>query len=178
MLASPYMFSQVTVCDTPSLIYAHNDPPPSFEREWEDNKTATLGFFDPCLRETVIQLRSLKDLPAGWDSYGASPVAETSVKIASQLLLDLECKLLRPLGSQINPGNIVPLDDGGIQLEWEGTRGEIEVEIGFDGSLSYLFIESHGNNRRFVEKSQVPMAEVVERIGSILGSRNALSLVA
>jgi len=149
-------------------------PPPSYTEtpvysvKRTVKRTVTLAFFDPCLREPIRQLNSLKDLPRGWDSYGADPIAETSIRGASQLLLDLQNALLEFVGEGIRPRDVVPLNDGGVQMEWEGTRGEIEVEIGCDGSLAYLLIAQGKDGRVFSEASQVPLPEIVEKIGSIL----------
>ena len=140
--------------------------------------SATLGFFVPCLRETVRQLNRLTALPENWNSYGADPITGASVRVACQLLLDVQNALLELLGEQIRPDNVAPLDDGGVQMEWEGTRGEIEVEIGGNGSLGYLLIERFGGERHFMEASDVGTREVVERIGGVLGLRSALPLVA
>lgn len=141
-------------------------------------ETTTMPFYAPCLRESVATLNELGALPANWDSYGADPVTEVSLDTARRLLLDLQDALLGVLGELIKPKAVLPLNDGGIQVEWEGAEGEFELEIAGDGSLSYLLIEREEQGRHFTEATDVTVREVLERIGSVVGSRHALQLVA
>ena len=70
------------------------------------------------------RLDKLRQLEAGWDSYGAvAPVPE---------LYDLAEHVLRMLEGAGIEAHVVPLRHGGVQFEW----GEHELEVGGAGRLA------------------------------------------
>lgn len=68
------------------------------------------------------QISRLLELPANWDSYGASAIRLDAV--------DTLIKVLRDVMSETTPApTIVPVADGHLQAEWH-TRGvDLEVEV-------------------------------------------------
>jgi hypothetical protein len=86
-------------------------------------------------RETLDEIAQLED---DWDSYGALRPTAAAVS-AGHLLLGA---LWDQLGYLVDEGTIpwaaAPLADGGVQFEWRGPGGAIEVEIGPRGTMNYL----------------------------------------
>lgn len=74
------------------------------------------------LRPSLEGLFRALTLGRGWDSYNARPIAYASAQSA----LDFLSRYLEPTTSA--PA-VVPLADGGVQLEWH--RGGLDVEIAF-----------------------------------------------
>lgn len=83
-------------------------------------------------RETVD---SLAHLPRGWDTYGSRPIQSQAVQ-GALFLLGVAERMGLPAP------RISPVSGGGIQLDWTGTRRDLEVEILPDGSVEYLKVES------------------------------------
>ena len=92
----------------PGLVVVECDPSPELP-----------GWFNKALAE----LERIINLPTDWDGYGSEPVAaETAVK-ALLLLTDL-----LGLTDAATPW-VVPLSDGGIQLEWKRNGFVLEVQV-------------------------------------------------
>ncbi len=105
------------------------------------------------------RLKELAQLEADWDSYGAKAISSVALVKVFEVLEALKerfVKVKEPL-----PQFIAPLADGGLQLEWNGQQGDIEVEIYPDGDLGYVLIEGQGTTRKFQEKNQVSLDEVL-----------------
>jgi len=89
---------------------------------------------------TIMQgLLETTALRLNWDSYGGLPTSMASISTAFGFL------------SQVMDGDtplpsIVPLSDGGVQLEWH--RGEVDIEVTFpvtDAPEVYLYDTVTGN---------------------------------
>ena len=80
--------------------------------------------------EDEAVLQKLSELDPNWDSYDAEPITEAAIKATKDLLLILE------IGRK--PDFILPLSDGGIQLEWSDKYSDsvIEVEVSPLGELT------------------------------------------
>jgi hypothetical protein len=74
------------------------------------------------LDATVKGLGSTLRLDNGWDTYNAAPVSPSSVQRALAFLF----RFLEP--SSPTP-SVVPLSDGGVQMEWH--RGGLDIEVTF-----------------------------------------------
>ena len=84
------------------------------------------------LRGAVAQVEELTALAANWDTYGAAPIAAGPATQAVKFLLDNAY-------SELAPPAVVPLSDGGVQLEWH--RGGLDVEIAFSTIEPGVYIE-------------------------------------
>lgn len=72
------------------------------------------------------KLQELASLQPNWDTYGALPI--------DQLAIDYAATMLQLLQQQnILPPSIVPMCDGGLQLEWHVRGWDVEWEIHQDG---------------------------------------------
>jgi hypothetical protein len=86
-------------------------------------------------RETLDEIAHLED---DWDSYGALRPTGAAVSAAHVLLGSLWEQLGPRVDERAIPWATVPLADGGVQFEWRGPGGAIEVEIGPRGTMNYL----------------------------------------
>src|SRR5438105_15964849 len=84
------------------------------------------------LRSTLEVLVGLLDLPQNWDSYGAPQVAPAAAAAALNLLLDL-------MPPTAPAPQIIPLADGGVQLEWHMGGIDLEVALRASGETFVLF---------------------------------------
>ena len=78
---------------------------------------------------TVQSINELLALPHGWDSYGGMPPSERGAR-----------KVIAMLASFAAAGGkmpaIVPVSDGGLQLEWHNSGVDLEIEIDRSGAVS------------------------------------------
>jgi hypothetical protein len=72
----------------------------------------------------------LLQLPSGWNSHSAKPIAPQNASQAIELLGEF-------LGPDTPAPLIVPRVQGGIQLEWHSGSIDIEVYIDSPGSISF-----------------------------------------
>ena len=119
------------------------------------------------LAPSLERLKELALLEADWDSYGAQPVSSAAFIAAFELLDAVKDRLSRKVRDPL-PQFIAPLADGGLQLEWSGQKGDIEVEIDPNGALGYVHIERQGTNRKFKEEHQVSLNEVLNLLSQFL----------
>ena len=84
---------------------------------------------------TVTALMRLRSLGENWDSYGGSPVkpsvTESALRVLSAVMTDNS-----PAPS------VVPLHDGGIQLEWHRRKQDLEIVFPADQSPSFFYCNS------------------------------------
>ena len=67
-------------------------------------------------------------LPEGWDSYGAACVDHNAIRYVLRLLLRIS-------SANTPAPSLVPLPDGGVQIEWHTTVGDLEIEVSENGLL-------------------------------------------
>lgn len=94
----------------------------------------------PTLEATRRRIDEFADLGPDWDSYGgepSSPIARAEAKRWVEIVADL---FGTRAGAAARPYSIAPLVDGGVQLEWHGPLGIVELEVGPAGELGYLFL--------------------------------------
>ena len=123
---------------------------------------------DVSLDPILERLTQLAKLEPDWDSYGALPVSPVAFVKACQLLIHVKYSLSPLVGERILPYDAAPIANGSLQLEWRGSHGNIEVEIKPDMSFSYLLIKGEGSERKFEEKNQVSLSEVLNVVSELL----------
>lgn len=96
-------------------------------RFWEVTEETMINIID--------RLAQLHDLRPDWDSYGALPITRLAEEVARELLVKSWNAGLIPDESRFD---LMPIPTGGLQLEWEGRFGELEIEIHPDGTISSL----------------------------------------
>ncbi len=115
------------------------------------------------------RLHELLALPANWDSYDADQITPHAIYVASSVVKQALGEY--PLSN--DPGdisiNIVPLNDGGVQIEWDGPHGRLDVEVDPEEyTFNFLLIRPDGSPDRFEERHGVSSEDVLEALGEIL----------
>lgn len=116
-------------------------------------------------REALDELARLAE---NWDSYGASPPTAVAISTAHGLLATVAERYAEAADENALPWATAPLADGGVQFEWRGPGGLIEVEIGPDGSLAYLVERDERTVKRSEPGTRTQVAEVLDELGRVL----------
>lgn len=77
------------------------------------------------------RLKELAQLPANWDSYGATPVDPRVIAIAEDFIEWFAV-------DDMPPPDLFATVDGGIQMEWHIRRVNVEIEISPEGTSIYF----------------------------------------
>ncbi len=120
------------------------------------------------LRPSAERLAKLARLEPNWDSYGAAPVTTVALATAYNLVVTFEEEFVGAVGAHSLPWAIAPLADGGLQVEWRGPGGAIELEIGPAGDMSYLLEEGDESNLRHQEADDVSVSDVGTAVAHVL----------
>ena len=86
---------------------------------------------DPIVN-VIRQASELVQLPPGWNSYGAKPIANEAVKAAIAFLVEA----IPAIPNVVAPA-VVPTVRGGLQLEWHRQGVDLEIEFGPDATGSW-----------------------------------------
>ena len=114
----------------------------------------------------IDRVADLSRLEDDWDSYGSVPLSSVAVS-AAQNLLTLFAQNYRVPPSAILPFHISPIPGGGIQLEWHFEKSELEVNVGSDGTFSYLLVQSEGGVETYQEADDIDSAQIIELVANI-----------
>ncbi|MXY78953.1 MAG: hypothetical protein F4Y94_04515 [Chloroflexi bacterium] len=90
----------------------------------------------PWFNPIRIQLNGFFALGANWNGYGELPIHESAVKRVVDVL-DTIC-------ADGPAPQVVPMSDGGVQIEWMDGALEIEVEVPPFGPAQILIVEPSG----------------------------------
>ena len=107
------------------------------------------------------RLQHLSQLAENWDSYGGQAPSDEAVYTAREVLSQI-------LRDQSSAPALVPLSEGGVQIEWHGDGEELEVRIGATGEISaFRFDERAGRGE---EIDQVTVSDL-SRLLALSGNR-------
>ncbi len=82
-------------------------------------------------------LEQLKQLPEGWDSYGACAISPTAIDRARSILV----RVTAPEELGLSAPFVAPTSRGGVGLEWRFESGrELLLEVSPAGNVSYLLV--------------------------------------
>lgn len=114
--------------------------------------------------EALKRLETISILQKDWDSYGGEAPAAAAISTAQKFIGDLN-RMQKPA-----PFFVAPISDGGIQMEWLGLGGALEVEIApIGGSFNYLRIVGKGTaDRKSEERHGVSVYHILEQIDSVI----------
>ncbi len=118
--------------------------------------------------EAFDRLDELSRLPANWDSYGADPISPNALARGREALFALRAEFEEGFGELFLPGNIVPIADGGLQLEWDRDGLYLEVEFTADEEIVYLITEEVGSSRKASSGENISIAGVVRLVSAFL----------
>jgi hypothetical protein len=94
----------------------------------------------PRLGAALNRIAQFADLKTDWDSYGGDPPSSVARAEAGRWVEIVADLFGARAGDTAIPYSVAPLADGGIQLEWRGRNGVVELEVGPEGELGYLFL--------------------------------------
>lgn len=110
--------------------------PNALNTQW----SSVSSFFEERLWSHSLRkkLGELTNLPENWNSYGSRRIQQEAIETTAKLLSDL-VKIDMP------EPQIFPVSGGGVQLEWENAKCELEIEILPDRSIEYLIVDEQGD---------------------------------
>src|ERR1035438_4373800 len=92
--------------------------------------------FPAWLQPTIKSFLDLLQLPQNWDGYGASQMHEQIVQQALLLLVEV-------MDNDAPPPSVVPLSDGGVQVEWHRHGHNLEIEFPADEPPTFYYYQDH-----------------------------------
>jgi hypothetical protein len=119
------------------------------------------------LEPAFERLVYLAGLGPDWDSYGGAPPTVTAIARAGHLVVTVARRFRTSSRAAIKPFAIMPIADGGVQLEWRGADEDLELDIGPAGAIGYLLVDRRRGERRFEEGDDLSWPEalgLVERV--------------
>ena len=89
------------------------------------------------------RIRRLSNLPSNWDSYGASPPNQQSLRAAESFIkgLSLYVGVLKPEVSLTANGNAAFL------WEWQEGNRNLDLEVLANGTINYAYVEEEDESR-------------------------------
>ncbi len=115
--------------------------------------TMRVGFAAAWFSDAIGQLEDLASLALGWDSYGAKPVAADMAMAAVRFLADVAVA-----SPGVHEPSIVPLSDGGIQVEWH--RCGIDLEVAFSDDEPGVYRVDHASD----ETAECPLSDALSEV--------------
>jgi len=103
-------------------------PRPDTDASWSSTTPLAAS---PALDQSVRRIQALARLQENWDSYGALRIHASAVEGTLRLVAIAD-------SYGLPPPHIVPVADGGLQLEWVDDDRSAEVEVRPDGSVEFL----------------------------------------
>ena len=117
----------------------------------QSSKVIPLSKLSPWQLNTIRAVVKLANLPDNWDGYGSSKIQPKALATAFHLVLAIQIE-------EPPTPHISPVPGGGIQLEWQTSTRELELEILPDGSIEFLTV-LEGND---MEEGCLPLDQVGE----------------
>jgi hypothetical protein len=111
------------------------------------------------LRPTIQSFQDLLQLPQNWDGYGAVQIQERIAKEALMVLAEV-------MDNDAPAPSVVPLSDGGVQLEWHRCGRNLEIEFPADEAPGFYYyeddsdLESEGQVSESYEQIQAYIANL------------------
>jgi hypothetical protein len=120
------------------------------------------------MRDSLNVLREMAHLAKNWDSYGGLPPTRIAIGTARALLDNVYSALAEASGDRIQPEIIVPLADGGVQIEWSTHTASVEVQVGPSGTLGYLYVDRSTPETKYNERDDVRWETIFSLIASVI----------
>jgi hypothetical protein len=111
------------------------------------------------VQPTVEALVRIMRLPPNWDSFGAQPVQSALAGKAVEIL-----SLIMEENSP--PPSIVPLSDGGLQMEWHLRGEDVEIVVATDEPTTYYYRGREGNSEDgFPSAAYARLRSIIQELG-------------
>jgi len=117
------------------------------------------------------KLDELKNLPEDWDSYGADPISPNAIAKAKSIIISVVKSFSNAIGDVVQLTDVIPIADGGVQLEWVGPHAELEIEISPNGTIGFLYISGSGDRRKYEESEDNSLNDVYAKIARLIHSQ-------
>ncbi len=117
------------------------------------------------------KLEELKNLPEDWDSYGADPISPNAIAKAKSIITSVMIAFGGIIGNVVQLSDVIPIADGGVQLEWVGPHAELEIEISPNGNIGLLYISVSEDRRIYEESKDNSLNDVYTVIAKLIHSQ-------
>jgi len=117
------------------------------------------------------KLDELRNLPEDWDSYGADPISPNAIAKAKSILTSVMIAFGGIIGNVVQLTDVIPIADGGVQLEWVGPHAELEIEISPNGNIGLLYISVSEGRRNYEESKDNSLNDVYNVIAKLIHSQ-------
>jgi hypothetical protein len=135
---------------------------------WSEVSMAVSLHGPAILRPSLQRLDELSRLEDNWDTYGAFPPAPAALDATETIMRQVIEQFGVTASDCAAPYTVMPIADGGLQLEWRGPSATLELDIGPAGELSALLVEQVSGERRFAEHDALSQAAAFALIGRVL----------
>ena len=75
------------------------------------------------------------------------------------------------IGNVVQLTDVIPIADGGVQLEWVGPHAELEIEISPNGNIGLLYISVSEGRRNYEESKDNSLNDVYTVIARLIHSQ-------
>lgn len=116
------------------------------------------------------RLEELSRLETDWDGYGGQSPTGKAVASAARLMAAAWDRCTGSDPGQCQPYEIMPITDGGLQLEWRGESQRLNLNVGPDGAISFLHITGRGDARIYREGDDLPFGEALRLVMQVVGA--------
>lgn len=106
------------------------------------------------VKPTILAFDGIRTLPSNWNSYGA--------EIINRDLIEQSLRVLSRIMQADSPTpSIVPLGDGGIQIEWHRKQQDLEIVFAADEAPQFYYrnqraaLEREGSANEFATLNQL-----------------------
>jgi hypothetical protein len=120
------------------------------------------------LEPTFERLEELANLEPDWDGYEGQPPSRQAVALAGCLVAGAWDRFGAQYDERVQPYEIMPIADGGLQLEWRGSAERLHLNVGPDGRISFLHVVGHGEQRTYREGDDLPRTEAYELLERVI----------
>lgn len=131
--------------------------------------SAALQTHDEKYKARQARIADLRTLEEGWDSYGGMAPTRKALREGESVLRSYDLPYL--------PGGyLIPLSDGGLQVEWHCGQADVELEIspqGYIGEVSYCEQSGEWQDGDFLDH-----AEAIRQLFERMNERCRVKLLA
>jgi hypothetical protein len=85
---------------------------------------------------TISAISSIQLLGENWDSYGGKKTSDDLIKLALSILTQI-----MPVNAPVP--SVVPLGDGGLQLEWHRKQQDLEIVFPADTTPTFYYCKKN-----------------------------------
>jgi hypothetical protein len=121
------------------------------------------------IADALERLLRIEEVGPNWDSYGSMAPTHSAVMAAHCLIWAVHMASVKAGRGSDAPHSILPLPGGGIQVEWRGEAGNIEVEVSSEGVLGCLLTRGSGATREFEERDSLSQLQIIVLVRSVIG---------